>query len=41
MAASGPVLIAWEHEAIPAIVNAIVGNADHVSAEVAEVRGSI
>jgi hypothetical protein len=24
--ATGPVLIAWEHEAIPAIVNAIVGN---------------
>jgi hypothetical protein len=27
VAASGPVLIAWEHEDIPAIVNAIVGNA--------------
>lgn len=26
VAAAGPVLIAWEHEAIPAIVNAIVGN---------------
>lgn len=26
VAASGPVLIAWEHEAIPDIVNAIVGN---------------
>lgn len=25
-AASGPVLIAWQHEAIPAIVNAMVGN---------------
>lgn len=27
MNATGPVLIAWEHEAIPTIVNAIVGNA--------------
>ena len=27
VAASGPVLIAWQHEDIPAIVNAIVGNA--------------
>ncbi|MGA9322704.1 MAG: histidine phosphatase family protein [Xanthobacteraceae bacterium] len=27
VAASGPVLIAWEHENIPAIVNAVVGNA--------------
>lgn len=26
LAAEGPVLIAWEHEAIPDIVNAIVGN---------------
>lgn len=26
VAAAGPVLIGWEHEAIPAIVNAIVGN---------------
>jgi hypothetical protein len=26
VAATGPVLIAWEHEAIPDIVNAIVGN---------------
>jgi hypothetical protein len=26
MDATGPVLIAWEHEAIPAIVGAIVGN---------------
>ena len=26
VAAAGPVLIAWEHEAIPAIVNAVVGN---------------
>jgi hypothetical protein len=26
VAAQGPVLIAWEHELIPAIVNAIVGN---------------
>jgi hypothetical protein len=26
VAAKGPVLIAWQHEAIPAIVNAIVGN---------------
>jgi hypothetical protein len=26
VAATGPVLIGWEHEAIPAIVNAIVGN---------------
>jgi hypothetical protein len=26
IAASGPVLIAWEHEAIPDIVNAVVGN---------------
>jgi hypothetical protein len=26
IAAKGPVLIAWEHEAIPDIVNAIVGN---------------
>jgi hypothetical protein len=25
-AAAGPVLIAWEHESIPAIVNAIAGN---------------
>jgi len=27
LAADGPVLIAWEHEAIPDIANAIVGNA--------------
>jgi len=27
LAAAGPALIAWEHEAIPDIVNAIVGNA--------------
>jgi len=26
VAANGPVLIAWEHEAIPGIVNTIVGN---------------
>jgi len=26
VAAAGPVLMAWEHEVIPAIVNAIVGN---------------
>lgn len=26
VAAAGPVLIGWEHEAIPAIVNAITGN---------------
>jgi hypothetical protein len=26
VAATGPVLIGWEHEAIPAIVNAITGN---------------